>query len=423
MSQGLETTLEELHEFVVRLMTNEPHVRCRVGAGPLSPLAMVLNELAELLENRRLSSTEKFGIEALVEQSQTMMLTCDTSERIRYINFTTSGHSHETVLGRSVYDFILPADRERVRGFIRGVLETGEPAAYDIQSIALTGPQWYAVKVGPIRDAGRIVGFTVITTDVSNLKRTQLRLEQSLRELARSNRELESFASIASHDLQEPLRRIQSFGERLKSAAGPALGPESHDYIDRILNTTARMRRLITDLLTFARVTSKAQPFVRVELGEIVRDVLTDLEVAIEQSGARITVGELPALEADPTQMRQLVQNLLSNALKFRREGVKPLISIEASVDPGARRLELRLQDNGIGFDESYREQIFTLFQRLHSSEKYEGSGLGLALCRKIVERHGGTIEARSSPGSGTTFTVTLPLEYREQGAAEHPQS
>jgi PAS domain S-box-containing protein len=409
MSQGGETTLEELRQFVIRLMTNEPHVRCRVGEGPLAPLAEVLNELAAWLEARRLTPGEKFGIEALVEQSQTMMLTCDTASRIRFINFTVPGDSHEQVLGRSVYDFILPSDHERVRDFIQGVLETGEPVAYDIQSVAVTGPQWYVVKVGPIRDAGRIVGFTMITTDVSSLKKTQLRLEQSLRELARSNQELESFASVASHDLRAPLRRIETFGERLKSTAGPELGPESRDFLDRILATTARMRRLIDDLLTFARVTSRSQPFVRVELGTLVREVLADLEVTIEQTGGRVTVGELPALEGDPTQLRQLFQNLLSNALKFRREDVPPRISIEASVDAGAQRLELRVQDNGIGFEERQRERIFNLFERLNPTEKYEGSGLGLAICRRIVERHGGTIEARSSPGNGATFTVTLP--------------
>jgi PAS domain S-box-containing protein len=410
MSQGAETTVEELREFVIRLTTKEPHVRCRVGEGPLAPLATVLNELAEWLEAQRLSSVEKFGIEALVEQSQTMMITGDTSERIRFINFTVPGDLPEDIPGRSLYDFVVPADRERVQGFVRGALERGETATYEIQSIYASGPQWFVVKVGPIRDAGRIVGFTMITTDVSNLKRTQLRLEQSLRELARSNRELEAFAAVASHDLQEPLRKVQTLAERLK-AASPTLEPESRDYLERILSTTARMRRLIRDLLTYARVTSRAQPFVQVELGPLLREVLGDLEVTIEQVGARVTVGELPALQADPTQMRQLFQNLLSNALKFRREGVPPLVSIEASVDEAARRVELRIQDNGIGFDESDREQIFSLFQRLHPVEKYDGSGLGLALCQKIAERHGGLITARSSPGQGATFIVTLPLE------------
>ncbi|WP_224242122.1 sensor histidine kinase [Hyalangium gracile] len=414
---GAETTPEELLQFITRLATNEPHVRCRVGTGTLGPVAQALNDLAGLLEARRLSSVEKFGIEALVEQSQNMMMTADASERIRFVNFTIPGLTYEQVLGRSVYDFILPADHERCRAIFRKVLETGVPDAYDIGSYAETGPQWYVVRVGPIRDAGRIVGFTMITTDVTSLKTTQLQLEQSNRELAQSNRELESFASVASHDLQEPLRKIQSFGERLKSSAAGALSPEAMDYLERMQSAATRMRRLIDDLLAFARVTSKAQPFTRVDLGTIAREVLSDLEVAIEQSKATVTVGELPALEADPTQMRQLLQNLVSNALKFRREDTPPRISIEATQNPETRRCELQVRDNGIGFEEKHAEKIFALFQRLHGRGKYEGTGLGLAICRKIAERHGGTIVARSAPGSGSTFTVSLPLVHSPRPA------
>jgi light-regulated signal transduction histidine kinase (bacteriophytochrome) len=254
------------------------------------------------------------------------------------------------------------------------------------------------------------VGFAMITTDVSHLKKTQLQLEQSLRELEQSNRDLESFASVASHDLQEPLRKIQSFGESLKEAAAGTLSPEAQDYLDGMQSAATRMRRLIQDLLTFARVTSKAQPFVPVELSIIAREVLSDLEVSIGQAKATVAVGELPALEADPTQMRQLLQNLLSNALKFRREGSSPAISIEALVDKEARRCEIRVRDNGIGFEEIYADRIFNLFERLHGRGKYEGSGLGLAICRKIAERHGGTISAQSTLGQGSTFTLCLPL-------------
>jgi signal transduction histidine kinase len=175
---------------------------------------------------------------------------------------------------------------------------------------------------------------------------------------------------------------------------------------------TGRMRRLIDDLLSFARVSSKTQPFTRVELASLAREVVGDLEVAIEKAGATVTLGELPALEADPVQLRQLLQNLLSNALKFRRDDVAPAVSVRATVNEEAQRCELVVQDNGIGFDEKYLDRLFNVFQRLHGrSSKYEGTGIGLAICRKIVERHGGSIQARSTPGEGATFIVTLPLK------------
>jgi light-regulated signal transduction histidine kinase (bacteriophytochrome) len=241
--------------------------------------------------------------------------------------------------------------------------------------------------------------------DITDLKRTQLRLEQS-------NRELESFASVASHDLQEPLRKIQTFSERLTSVYAEALGPEGRDYLMRMNNAATRMRKLIDDLLTYSRVSSKAQTHYLVDLSELAHGVLGDLESIIEQAGATVTIGPLPTLEASPMQMRQLLQNLLSNALKFRKDDVAPAISLHATVDPETNRCELQVQDNGIGFEEKYVDRIFNVFQRLHGRGKYEGTGIGLAICRKIAERHGGSIRARSAPGQGSTFIVSLPYRH-----------
>jgi PAS domain S-box-containing protein len=403
-----ETTVEELVELVNRLAANEPNVRGRVGEGPLAPLAAALNHLSTALDARRTVAPDPFGVEVLVAQSPVMMMACDAEERIRFINYTIPGLSLSEVVGKSCHHWTPPEDVELIRGHIRNVLATGEPVSYEHRPSRPLGPEWYGVQLAPIRDGERIIGFTMSLMDITNLKRTQLRLEQS-------NRELENFASVASHDLQEPLRKIQTFSERLSSTYAEALGPEGRDYLTRMNNAATRMRKLIDDLLAYSRISSKAQTLHLVDLSELARGVLGDLETTIEQSGATVTIGQLPMLEASPMQMRQLLQNLLSNALKFRKDDVPPAISLHATVDPDSNRCELRVEDNGIGFEEKYVDRIFNVFQRLHGRGKYEGTGIGLAICRRIAERHGGSIQARSAPGQGATFIVTLP--YRQQAS------
>jgi len=408
---GGDAAMEQLLHFVARLTANEPNARCQVPEGPLGPMARALNELAHKMDVRRASAPDEFGLRALFEQAANFMITCDAQERIRNVNYTVPGTTVEAMRGKPIYEMNMPEDVDRVRAIFRRVLTTGQPEEYETQTTADVGGRWYHSRVGPIRSGEEIVGFTMISTDITDLKNTQLRLEQSLRKLEQSNRELESFASVASHDLQEPLRKIQSFGERLKTSAESALSPEARDYLERMLSAATRMRRLIDDLLTFSRVSSHAKPFTSVNLSQVAQEVLGDLEVTIEQAGASVTVGPLPTLKADSTQMRQLLQNLLSNALKFRQEGTAPRISVTSTVDTAAGCCELKVEDNGIGFDEKYLDRLFTLFQRLHGQSKYEGTGIGLAICRKIVERHGGTLTARSAPGQGATFLITLPLE------------
>jgi PAS domain S-box-containing protein len=264
-------------------------------------------------------------------------------------------------------------------------------------------------------------------------------LNQLNLELQRSNQELQDFAYVASHDLQEPLRKIQAFGNLLEEEYGVALG-SGKVYLDRMRSSATRMRTLIDDLLTFSRVTTKAAPFVQVDLTVIARQVVDDLEARMEDTPSRVIMDDLPSIEADPGQMYQLFQNLIGNALKFHKPGVEPRVRIFAEVrsnpemvssiveregdnrktekgdetvassSPAEQQCILYIEDNGIGFDEKYLDRIFTVFQRLHGKNEYEGTGVGLAVVRKIVERHGGTVTARSAVGEGTTFIVTLPL-------------
>lgn len=272
---------------------------------------------------------------------------------------------------------------------------------------------WNDLDVSPVPDEnGQLIHYLGIMTDITD----RIRAEQDLRGFAQRlearNRELQDFVHVASHDLQEPLRKVRVFSDRLLKLCGSALPEEGRVYIERMLHAIQRMETLIKDLLTYSRITRRTQTFQPLDLTQTTREVLNDLEVRIEETGANITLGPLPTISADPTQMRQLMQNLLSNALKFRRRDVPPVIQIVGELLDGGR-CRLTVTDNGIGFDEKYLDRIFTVFQRLHSATEYEGTGVGLTVCRKIVERHGGDITAKSKPGEGATFIVTLPVEPR----------
>jgi two-component system sensor kinase FixL len=268
--------------------------------------------------------------------------------------------------------------------------------------------------------AGHYVCSRSTMIDLSERQRAE-RLLIERQTLERTNKELQEFAYVASHDLQEPLRKIQAFGDRLRTKHAAALPEEASDYLQRMQNAAARMQTLINDLLSFSRVTTRAQPFVPVDLAAIARDVVSDLEGRLEETHGRVEIAALPTIEADPTQMRQLLQNLLSNALKFHRPDVAPSVHVSARLlngdsrsppQPATERVcEIRVADNGIGFDEKYLGRIFTIFQRLHGRNQYDGTGLGLAICRKIAQRHGGQITAHSTPGHGSMFVVTLPVQ------------
>ncbi len=280
----------------------------------------------------------------------------------------------------------------------------------------------FAAQTALLQTAHRDLQNLTANLEAMVIQRTQEYLEtaETLRqlntELERSNQELQDFAHVASHDLQEPLRKIQAFGNLLEEEYGAQLG-DGKAYLDRMRVAASRMQRLINDLLTFARVTTKAQPFLETDLNSVIQEAIDDLEASVRAHRGKIEVGPLPVIEADPLQMRQVFQNLIGNALKFHRPEVPPHVKISAEVSNEAGEstsvereiCTIRIKDNGIGFDEKYLDRIFTVFQRLHGKGQYEGTGVGLAVVRKIIARHNGTITAQSTPGEGSTFIIVLP--------------
>ncbi len=261
---------------------------------------------------------------------------------------------------------------------------------------------------------GRMVRFEM-AIDITDHRRNEEKLTEYSAELERSNRELQDFANIVSHDLREPLRKVQAFGERLQAKYTESLDEQGHDYLRRMYGATVRMQGLIDDLLTFSRVTTRAQPFDLVDLNRVAREVVEDLETRIMDTGGRVEVADLPEIEADTVQMRQLLQNLISNGLKFHRQGAPPVVMVSGACADGNGKCRIVVEDNGIGIEKQYRERIFGVFKRLHTQDEYVGTGMGLAICKKIAKRHGGEITIESTqPGPGARFIVVL-----NRGSAE----
>lgn len=259
-----------------------------------------------------------------------------------------------------------------------------------------------------------------VAREAAEQREEQLRKHAA--ELERSNRELQDFAYVASHDLQEPLRKISTFTDLVLEEYGTTLEADGRLYLERVRAGAVRMSRLIKDLLAFSRVATRGQPFEEVELNDVLDDVLNDLEILLEDTGGEVRMDPLPTVEADPVQMRQLFQNLIGNALKFHAPDVKPVVTVRGTVehdDEDEQQIcRIEVCDNGVGFEEKYLDRIFSPFQRLHNRSEYEGTGIGLAICRRIVERHSGTITASSEPGRGSTFIVELPVRTPEGSLA-----
>jgi two-component system, LuxR family, sensor kinase FixL len=323
------------------------------------------------------------------------------------------GFRPEEMIGLPIWDFMAAEDREKTKAGLLQRIADHQPLAPLEREYQRRDGSSVVMEIHQRRilDAtGRATGLRTFLLDITQRKRAEQTLSEQAEKLARSNSELEQFAYVASHDLQEPLRKIQAFGDRLRTKYDATLGPEGLDYLTRMQNAAARMQVLIQDLLSLSRVASHSKPFAQVDLGDVVRMVISDLEVRIQERNGRVEAVDLPVVFGDRGQLAQLFQNLIGNGLKFQKPGEGPLVKVSSeAIVSDASAWRITVEDNGIGFDEKYRERIFQIFQRLHGRSEYEGTGIGLAICRKIVERHGGVIAAHSSPGAGAKFVITLP--------------
>ncbi|MCY1065093.1 ATP-binding protein [Nannocystis sp. RBIL2] len=403
----------------------------RYGREPsLGQIVIAVRELTDLDELRQQRDDARRRLAAVFETMHDIVFTTDEHGVLNGVNRVPPGLTVADTIGTPMLAFAAPEEQEPMRARYDEVRETGKLVSYETVAMYPDGrKENYSSRLGPIMDGDRSIGVVLITRNITQERQAEeakryaeQQLRDYMQQLERSNRELERFASVASHDLQEPLRKIQAFADRLRDKFEAELAETGRDYLERIRNAAKRMQDLINDLLMFSRISAKEQAYAKINLTKIAKSVLSDLEVRIEENEAEVKLGELPTIEADPVHMRQLLQNLIGNALKFTRPDVKPVVEVTAEPASAADRgpddpemVKIHVRDNGIGIEPRHHDRIFSIFERLHGRGKYEGTGVGLAVCRKIVEQHRGYIKVASVPGEGTTFTILLPVRQPER--------
>jgi len=392
-------------------------------------LAIAHQDIRDLVGDDEALAEAEARKRSILESSLDPIITIDDQGVVTEFNRAAEqvfGHSREKVLGTKPAEVLFPPSISAgAEDRIERYLDAGEGSMLgrrvEVTAVRADGETFPAEMAMTISQERGSPVLSFFIRDIGDRKKAELAQARYAAELERSNQELQQFAYVASHDLQEPLRKIRTFGDRLESKSADQLDEEGQQCVERMRSAAERMQLLIEGLLSLSRVSTREQQFERVDLAEVAREVVNDLEMQIERVAGRVEVGKLPTIQADPVQMRQLLQNLIGNALKFRREEEPPLVKVSGRFvggrdEKGERRsarderCRILIEDNGIGFDEKHRERIFGVFQRLHPRDVYEGTGIGLAVCRRIVERHGGTIAAHSKPGHGTIFEVVLPV-------------
>jgi PAS domain S-box-containing protein len=397
------TQLLATHESLAECVFNDAAAREDPGHTQMP------DEITSLLEMRKLEA----HLAAIVESSEDAIISKDLTGKIQSWNTGAEqlfGYTADEVIGKPI-TIIIPPDRLHEELDILSRLQRGERVEHfeTIRRHKDGSLLNISLMISPVRDAqGRVVAASKVARNITERMRQEKALQEANEALTRSNEDLEQFAYSASHDLQEPLRIASAFSELLQDKFGGKLGGEGDEFIRYIVDASARMQQLLRDLRTFSQASKLTQDQVpNVDAGEVLRRTISNMKTAIDDSNAVITHGELPVVAMHEFQLVQLFQNIISNAIRYRSQ-TSPLIHVDAKCSDNKCTFSIR--DNGIGIDSQYKEQIFGIFKRLHTTADYPGTGMGLAICQRIVERLGGRIWVESEPGRGSTFYFTLPM-------------
>lgn len=395
----------------------------------LMEMQLTLQEEVEIRKKaQRDLNTKVKELQSILESIPQIAFTATPDGAIEFANEHWFGYSDKT----DTFPEVHPADHHVCDNWKAHIMnQESFVSEVRIKHKTTAAFRYHLLKVVPVQHDNTIVKWVGTFTDIHEQKIANTVLEhrvakrtkeliESNKELEARNHELQQFTSVASHDLKEPLRKIQVFSSILKDKYISDQNPDAHFYITRIINSSERMSGLINDLLSYSRLSVNSL-FEPTDMESILRDIIHDLEIPIKEKNAEITIRHLPVIEAVPGQMRQVFQNLLSNSLKFSRKDIRPTISVtaeqvsekafDAIAVPDGPFCRIKVTDNGIGFNEKYVDRIFTIFQRLNTRESYDGTGIGLAITKKIIEKHNGVITANSTEGEGTIFTIIIPVK------------
>jgi PAS domain S-box-containing protein len=411
----------KVYEWEFQNEVNQRWYRCADKAIPWVDGRLVRFELAtdisyvKEMEAQLRHSEEHYRL--LTETSQDFIFLINRDLRVEYVNQHAAGamgDTPEAIIGRSTFDVFPRNVAERQAIGLKTVFESGAPAQSESVTIMRGKERWLSTRLVPIKNEdGYVRAVMGVSRDITERKLAEDEIAKHAKDLARSNEELEQFAYVASHDLQEPLRMISSYLQLIERRYKGQLGDDADEFIHYAVDGANRLQRLINDLLTFSRVRSQAKPHVPVSMKKIVQSAVDNLGIAIEEKGADVVIGDLPNLVGDEIQLIQLYQNLIGNGIKFQRQGETPIITIGSEAHPANTKLQkFFVRDNGIGISDSDINKVFVIFKRLNARDAYEGTGIGLAVCKKIVQQHGGEIWLESELGVGTTFWFTLPLSF-----------